>query len=96
MRVDERRAVPDVTGHILERHGYHVAKAAGGAEALAIFAARKEDAERAVTDRVMSVMNGFALIRILRKMKPGLPIIASTYSAAMTEPGTSKRFRCSA
>ncbi len=76
--VDDERAIVDVTGSILEKHGYSVAKAADGAEALAIFARRMDEVKAVVTDIMMPIMDGISLIRTLRKMKPELPIIAST------------------
>jgi two-component system cell cycle sensor histidine kinase/response regulator CckA len=47
-------------------------------EALAIFAMRQQEIALVLTDLAMPLMDGIALIRTLRKMKPEVRIIAST------------------
>jgi PAS domain S-box-containing protein len=76
--VDDEAAVRDAAQAVLEMHGYRVLLAAEGTEALAVFAKNSATIAAVLTDLMMPHMDGVALIRALRKMKPGVPMIAST------------------
>ena len=58
--------------------GYRVILASDGAEAVALYAARGAEIAAILTDMMMPGMDGFALIRILRGMDPGVRIIAAS------------------
>jgi CheY-like chemotaxis protein len=59
---------------VLEDAGYAVNVAGGGAAALAQLASQPVDV--VLTDLVMPGQDGISLIRVLRKTRPDLPIIA--------------------
>jgi CheY-like chemotaxis protein len=76
--VDDEAAVRGAAQTVLEMHGYRVLLAAEGTEALAVFAKNSAAIAAVLTDLMMPHMDGVALVRALRKMKPGVPMIAST------------------
>jgi PAS domain S-box-containing protein len=85
--VDDERPMREMTQRTLESFGYRVVLACDGAEAAAIYALRRAEIAGVITDMTMPVMDGPALIRMLRNMNPTLPIIgvsglASTNYAA--------------
>jgi PAS domain S-box-containing protein len=80
--VDDEKLILQVARELLEGHGYQVVTAGDAAEALAIFAMRKDEIKLVLTDLAMPLMDGIALIRTLRKMKPDVCVIASTGQGA--------------
>jgi hypothetical protein len=76
--VDDESSIQQITKHTLEAHGYRVITASDGTEAIANFASRKEEIALVLTDIMMPIMDGTQTIKILRKMKPALKIIASS------------------
>ncbi len=76
--VDDEPKIPEVGKAILQAHGYRVAIANDGPEALGIFAERKSEIKVVITDVMMPLIDGVTLIRTLRKMSPGITVIAST------------------
>ncbi len=76
--VDDEEAIRNAIRSVLESHGYRVMTATDGVEALAVFARNPNAIHGVLTDLMMPLMDGTALIHALRKLEPGLPIIAST------------------
>jgi PAS domain S-box-containing protein len=76
--VDDESGILEITQSTLESNGYKVLTAANGAKGLAIFMEKSQVIKAVVTDLMMPVMDGMALIRTLRKTSPTLPIIAAT------------------
>jgi two-component system cell cycle sensor histidine kinase/response regulator CckA len=76
--VDDEPNILGVTKMILEKHRYDVVSASDGPEALAIFAQRMQAISLVLTDLSMPYMDGIALVRSLKKMRPDLSIVAST------------------
>lgn len=76
--VDDEDSVRDATRKMLERHGYRALTAGEGSQALALFSTKLGEINLVITDVDMPVMDGLALVRVLRKMAPRLQIIAST------------------
>ncbi len=76
MIVDDESVVRHITQQTLQSFGYRVLVAADGAEALASYVQRRDDVKLVITDLMMPVMDGPALIQVLRKLNPGLDIIA--------------------
>ncbi len=74
--VDDEAPIRRVLQSTLERYGYRVLLANNGAEALEIFAARSAEIHVVVTDLMMPVMDGLAVIRAIRAQAPELRIIA--------------------
>jgi two-component system, cell cycle sensor histidine kinase and response regulator CckA len=76
--VDDEKPFLQVAQALLEGHGYRVLTAGDATEALAIFAIRKDEIKLVLTDLAMPFMDGIALIRTVRKMKPDVRVVAST------------------
>jgi PAS domain S-box-containing protein len=76
--VDDEPNILGVTKMILEKHRYDVVSASDGPEALAIFAQQMKSISLVLTDLSMPYMDGIALVRSLKKMRPDLSIVAST------------------
>lgn len=76
--VDDESSIRSIAQAVLQARGYRVLLAADGTDALGVFAQHSKDIAAVVTDIAMPFMDGAALIRALRRMKPGLPVIVST------------------
>jgi PAS domain S-box-containing protein len=75
---DDEEYVREAARTVLEMHGYRVLVAADGIEALALFADHSGAIKALITDITMPFMDGVALIQSLQRLRPGLPMIAST------------------
>jgi CheY-like chemotaxis protein len=75
---DDEDHVRDAARTVLEKHGYRTLLAADGTEALAVYAQHAAVIDAVLTDITMPFMDGIALIKALQRLRPGLPIIAST------------------
>jgi PAS domain S-box-containing protein len=76
--VDDEPAILQVTRETLEAFGYRALVAEDGAQAIAAYAAAKHDVALVLTDMMMPVMDGPALVAALRRMSPQLPIIGAS------------------
>jgi PAS domain S-box-containing protein len=76
--VDDEPAIVAVTKLILESNNYRVFTAEDGPDALAVFAEQMRSIDLVITDLLMPYMDGAAVIRSIKKMKPSVRIIAST------------------
>ncbi len=76
--VDDEAAVRVITQATLETFGYKVLLASDGAEAVALYATRKAEIAAVITDMTMPVMDGPATIQVLKKIDPGVRIIAAS------------------
>lgn len=76
--VDDEAAVREVTRQTLEAFGYRVIVGADGVEAVAAYATHGAAISAVITDMMMPIMDGPATIQVLKKMNPGLPIIAAS------------------
>ncbi len=76
--VDDEKPLLEMTQKVLERQGYQVLTAGDGTEALALFAPLREKIQVVLTDISMPIMDGVALARVLKKMEPGLNVIAAS------------------
>lgn len=76
--VDDEAPICQMTQTILESRGYRAVTARNGAEALALYALRRDEVQVVLTDVMMPVMDGLALIRALRQLNPALKIIAAS------------------
>jgi CheY-like chemotaxis protein len=75
---DDEEHVRNAARAILESHGYHALVAADGTEALALYAKHSVTIDAVLTDITMPFMDGIALMKALQRLRPGLPLIAST------------------
>lgn len=76
--VDDEENVRSTMRLVLESQNYRVLTASQGAEGLARYLEHRSEIRLVITDLMMPVMNGLALIRSLRVIDPGLPVLAST------------------
>jgi len=83
--VDDEELIAHDARRAVEAHGYRVMTAADGAEALAVFAERRNDISLIVIDVMMPVMDGVSAIRALRRLDPEVPIIAATGLASSSK-----------
>jgi signal transduction histidine kinase len=74
--VDDEPAVRQITQRTLEMFGYGVITAANGAEAVALYAQKAQEIDLVVTDMMMPVMNGAAVIEEIRRINPSARIVA--------------------
>lgn len=74
--VDDERNIVQITEATLQKFGYRTVTASDGAEGLAVFAEGKGEIAAVLTDISMPLMDGPALIRALRRIKPDTRIIA--------------------
>jgi two-component system, cell cycle sensor histidine kinase and response regulator CckA len=72
--VDDEDTMRDVLILTLQAGGYDCIAAANGMEALAVFE-RETEIAGVITDLRMPYMDGVTLIRCLRELQPGLPIV---------------------
>lgn len=73
--VDDEDLVLSVTTRILERNGYKVVPASGGAEALKRIGELGDTVDLVITDMMMPDMDGPALVAKLRGGRPQLKVI---------------------
>jgi PAS domain S-box-containing protein len=76
--VDDEPNILSVTKLILEKHNYGILDAHDAPEALALIAQKKDAINLVLTDISMPYMDGVALIRTIKKIKPNARVIAST------------------
>jgi PAS domain S-box-containing protein len=76
--VDDEEAIRKIARRTLERFGYRVLLASHGAEAIALYAQRRQEIAAVLTDMSMPIMDGPALILALRAINPGVKIIGSS------------------
>lgn len=76
--VDDEAPVRVSMQRTLETFGYRIVAASQGEEALTLFAQHRERIRALVTDMMMPVMGGPALIQAVRELAPTLPILGMT------------------
>ena len=76
--VDDEASVRDSVRRTLETHGYSVITAPHGVDGLAAFSDHRASVRAVLTDMMMPVMNGPAMIAALRAIEPNLPILGMT------------------
>ena len=77
LTVDDEPGIIEVIRRILENRNYRILSANDGPEALAMIAEQK-DIAAVLTDISMPYMDGVALVRSIKKMRPGMVFIASS------------------
>jgi CheY-like chemotaxis protein len=76
MVAEDEDSIREVTASTLEEYGYNVLTANDGADALALYAQNKDKINVILMDMMMPVMDGHVSIRAIRKINPGIKIIA--------------------
>ena len=87
--VDDEVGFADVLRKRLGRRGVEITAASGGSEAIRLL--RGEDFDVAVVDVKMEDMDGIEVLRIFKKMVPGLPVILLTGHASEETAGEGLR-----
>lgn len=75
--VDDEATVRRVAQQILESYGYRVVTATNGSEAVDVFRSRP-DIDVVFTDVMMPVLDGVSAARVMRSLRPEVPIVLST------------------
>lgn len=94
--VDDEPAIREVTRRTLERHGYRVRLAGDGAEALVVFSQHRAEIAVVLTDMMMPIVDGTALVMALRRASPDLRIVVMSglgierHRTAAAEAGVSR------
>jgi PAS domain S-box-containing protein len=83
--VDDEAPIRAMTREVLEAHGYAVVEAADGAQAIATYAAHADTVRAVVTDLMMPVMDGPAMIQVLHGLAPAVKVIAVSGLATSRE-----------
>ena len=76
--VDDEPSILTVTNQTLQAFGYRVLTATDGADAVAVYVQHKNEIAVIFTDMMMPVMDGAAVIHALKRINPGVKIIAAS------------------
>ncbi len=76
--VEDEPNIRSATKMILEKNNYRVLEASDGTEGLAIFAQQMNSIDLVLSDMMLPYIDGVALIRALKKMKPNMIFVGST------------------
>ncbi|MBI5688950.1 MAG: response regulator [Verrucomicrobia bacterium] len=76
--VDDERPVRRAFSLLLEQHGYRVLTAVNGKDGLAQFLEHRAAIRLVLTDLMMPVMNGLALVKAIRAVDPDIPLVAAS------------------
>ncbi|GAB5518963.1 MAG: response regulator [Rhodothermales bacterium] len=74
--VDDEEAVRTVLQQVLEECGFRVLTAQDGTEGVALLAQHRDEVELVITDMMMPYMDGPATLRVIRRIKPDVLVIA--------------------
>ncbi len=76
--VDDEASILTITRQTLEAFGYKILTAEDGAQAIALFAQHHTQIAMVLTDMMMPVMDGPALISAIRRIGSDVPIVAAS------------------
>jgi PAS domain S-box-containing protein len=76
--VDDEASILNITMRTLQTSGYVVLTATNGADALAVYLEHKDQIAVVLTDMMMPVMDGPAMIHALMRINPEIKIIAAS------------------
>ncbi len=76
--VEDEAAVRDITKLTLETHGYRVLVAANGAEGIELYMRHQDQISLVISDTDMPLMDGWEMIRSLRKINPAVRVISAS------------------
>jgi len=76
--VDDEIAITEISRKVLEKYGYRVVTAADGVEALTLYARQSSEIKAVITDVEMPFLDGFGLVRAIKRMQPDARILVST------------------
>jgi signal transduction histidine kinase/ActR/RegA family two-component response regulator len=78
LHVDDEETLVVLTARILKKLGYHVSSFTDSVEAAQAFEAAPDRFDAVVTDIDMPSLNGFELVRRLRKTRPEVPFVITS------------------
>ena len=76
--VDDERDFREITGQLLEEHGYRALTACDGIEALNLYRKHRGEIRVVITDLIVPAMEGRVLIQTLHQINPGVRVIAAS------------------
>jgi len=76
--VDDEPGILNAAKKLLETSGYNVITSSDGVEALAVYSQNKDAIKVILTDVMMPVMDGAAMMRVLKKLEPKIKVIATS------------------
>jgi len=76
--VDDEASILTVTSQTLQGFGYRVLTATDGAKAVALYAQQQDQIAVVLTDMMMPIMDGAAVIRVLTEINPKIKIVAAS------------------
>jgi PAS domain S-box-containing protein len=76
--VDDEASILTITGQTLQAFGYRVLTATDGADAVGVYARHMDEIAVVLTDMMMPVMDGPAMIHALMRMNPAIKIVAAS------------------
>jgi CheY-like chemotaxis protein len=88
--VDDEASILTITSQTLQAFGYRVLTATDGAEAVAIYAQHSSEIAVVLTDMMMPIMDGSAVVRVLMRINPAIKIVAT--SGLSSNVGVAKVF----
>jgi nitrogen-specific signal transduction histidine kinase/ActR/RegA family two-component response regulator len=88
--VDDELSILEIVKETLETCGYRVLTAEDGAQAVGVYALHRGTISAVITDMMMPVMDGPALIGALRRLDPKLPIIGASGLLSNGNPAAAK------
>ncbi len=76
--VDDEAGILNATCKLLEANGYKVITSSDGVEALALYTQNRENIAAVLTDVMMPVMDGAAMMRVLKRLDNEVKVIATS------------------
>jgi CheY-like chemotaxis protein len=76
--VDDEASILIITSQTLQAFGYRVLTATDGADAVGVYARHMDDIALVLTDMMMPVMDGPAMIHALMRIDPEVKIVAAS------------------
>ncbi len=76
--VDDEASILTITSQTLQAFGYRTVTAADGANGVAVYAEGRQAIAAVITDMMMPVMGGLAMIHALRRINPKVKVVASS------------------
>ena len=76
--VDDESSIRRVTTQTLQSFGYRVLTATDGADAVGVYVQHQDRIEAVITDMMMPIMGGQAMIHALTRINPDIKIIATS------------------
>jgi len=76
--VDDEAPILTVTSQTLRKFGYEVLTATDGANAVSIYAERQDEIAVVLTDVMMPIMDGPAMVHALREINPSIKVIVAS------------------